>query len=194
MSYHIYTTDGIILKRTPFGEGNVLVHILTRELGVVLASAQAARMAKSKLRPSLQEYSHVSTSLVHGKSGWKLTNVVDKENFFFDISLPQRKVVARVVSVLLQMIPGESTHPEVFETVQSGFEFLKSVSEKDISSFEILIILRILYELGYVVRDNDTESFLKETNVWSAELLEKISEKKVVLVGVINKGLKESQL
>ena len=194
MSYHIYTTDGIILKRATFGEADILLYVLTRDLGLVIASARSARLAVSKLRPALQEYAHVSISVIHGKSGWKITNVVEKNNFYFDVPEQNKKVLARIASVLLREIAGESPHPEIFQTTVSGFQFLKSVTEKNISNFETLAVLRILSGLGYVVSDTDTEIFLKEPNIWSLELLEKISAKKLALVGIINKALKESQL
>ncbi len=195
MSYHIYTTDGIILKRTGFGEANILLHVLTEELGLVIASARSARLAVSKLRPALQEYAHVSVSVIHGKSGWKVTNVAGKSNFFFDLQGSSlQKVLARIVSVLLQMIPGESPHPEIFETVCSGFEFLKTISETDISSFEILMVLRILYELGYVARNPAVEPFIQNSTIWHSSVLQNTSMEKKRLVEIINKALKESQL
>ena len=131
MSYHIYTTDGIILKRTPFGEANILLHILTEDLGLIMASARSARLSVSKLRPALQEYAYVSVSCIKGKNGWKITNVVEKGSFYFDMPEHSHKVLAQVVWVLLKMIQGESVHPEIFQTVKSGFEFLKSLSEKE---------------------------------------------------------------
>ncbi len=212
MSYHIYTTDGIILRRVGFGEANILLHVLTEDLGLVIASARSARLAVSKLRPALQEYAHVSISCIKGKNGWKITNVVEKNNFYFDLPEQSRKSLAQIGSVLMQMIPGESPHPEIFQTAQSGFEFLKSISAgvfpkstkggsgehlhgtNVLASFETLIVLRILYQLGYVVSDESTEAFLKEPNVWTAELLEKIQTKKSSLILVINNALKESQL
>ncbi len=194
MSYHIYTTNGIILKRMGFGEANILLYVLTADLGLIIASARSARLAVSKLRPALQEYAHVSISVIHGKGGWKVTNVVEKNNFYFDLPEHGKKVLARIASTLLQMIPGESEAPEIFQTVVSGLEFLKTVPEKDISEFEPLAVLRILYELGYVVSDETAEIFVKEPNTWNSELLQKISEKKLAVVGIINKALKESQL
>lgn len=194
MSYHIYTTDGIILKRTPFGEANILLHILTEDLGLIIASARSARLSSSKLRSALQEYCYVSISCVKGKNGWKITNVVEKGSFFFEYETHFHKTVSQVASVLLQMIPGESPHPEIFQTIKTGFEFLKSLSEKDISNFETLIVLRVLYQLGYVVKNSDTEVFLVDMVEWNESLLEKISKNKIDIVGLINKALKESHL
>ena len=208
MSYHIYTTNGIILKRTPFGEANVLLHILTEDLGLIMASAQAARLLNSKLGPALQEHAFISLSCIKSKNGWKITSVVEEESFFSSLPQYSKKVVAQIGSLLLKMITGESPHPEIFQTVQSGFKFLKSLSEKDIPNFEILAVLRILHQLGYVASGAthtqgnpvyinsaiNKDIFLSNPKEWSDELLQKVSDNKPTLVSLINKGLKESHL
>lgn len=194
MSYHIYTTDGIILKRTPFGEANILLHILTSDLGLIIASARSARLSSSKLRSALQEYAHISVSCVKGKNGWKITNVVEKGSFFFEYKEHLHKTVSQVAFLLLKMIQGETPHPEIFQTVKTGFDFLKSLSEKDISNLETLMVLRILYQLGYVVVNSETEIFLKETVEWDNELVEKVGENRIGIIGIINKALNESHL
>lgn len=192
MSYHIYTTDGIILKRTPFGEANILVHVLTSDLGLIMASARSARLYVSKLRPALQEYAYVSLSCIKGKGGWKITNVVSKGSFYFDYPKYTHKVMSQITFVLMQMIQGETPQKEVFEIVKKSFEFLKDVLEEDVSNFETLVVLRILNELGYVVKDSTTEVFLN--NEWNDGLLGKVKENKIAIVGVINKALKASHL
>ncbi len=194
MSYHIYTTDGIVLKRQVFGEANILLHILTTDLGLIIASARSARLSASKLKGALQEYQHISVSCVKGKNGWKITNVSDKESFFFNYPEHSRRVLAQVTSLLLQMITGESPHPEIFKTVKTGFEFLKNVDGKDIPSFETLIVLRILHKLGYVATTPETAYFLAESELWSSSILEQTRENKENLTKLINKALKESHL
>ena len=194
MSYHIYTTDGIVLKRQVFGEANVLLHILTKDLGLIIASARSARLQVSKLKGSLQEYQYVSISCVKGKNGWKITNVSDKGSFFFNYPEYSRRVLAQITSLLLQMITGESPHPEIFQTVKTGFEFLATISEKDIANFEILAVLRILNKLGYVAKNIDSSDFLVDEEVWNTSLLDKVAGKKEKMLGLINKALKESHL
>ncbi|MFZ2621457.1 MAG: recombination protein O N-terminal domain-containing protein [Minisyncoccia bacterium] len=194
MSYHIYTTPGIILKRTPFGEANIMLHVLTRDLGLIIASARSARLSVSKLRSALQEYTYVSLSCIKGKNGWKITNVVENGSFFYEYPEYSHVTMAQVASVLMKMIPGESPHPEIFETIESGFEFLESLREVSTPDFEVLIVLRILYQLGYVVINENTEIFLKNTTEWNELILQKIKENKVKIIGLINKALKESQL
>ena len=194
MSYHIYTTDGIILKRTNFGEANVLIYVLTQELGLIIASARSARLSVSKLGSSLQEYSLVTVSCVKGKGGWKITNVSGKENFFFEMGHISRSVMAAVVSLVLQMIVGESPHPEIFNVIRDGLLYLKSVPDEDTSYVESLLVFRILYQLGYVGRSSETENFLTNQNLWNESLLQEMQIKKPIVIGAINKALQESQL
>ncbi len=193
MSYHVYTTEGIILKRTPFGEANIMLHVLTEDFGLILASARSARLSVSKLRPALQEFEYVSITCIKGKSGWKITNVVGKENFYFEYPHFTHRVLAQITSVLLKMIQGESPHKEVFHLVAGAFRYLKDISKEDIGDFERLLVVRILYELGYVAKTPDIEAFLSDYS-WSPELLRKVSENKIMIVSLINKALQESHL
>lgn len=194
MSYHIYTTEGIILKRTPFGEANLLLHILTIDLGLILASARSARVEVSKLRFALQEYTLVSISCIKTRNGWKITNVVEIESFFFGYPEYTHKVLAQIVSLLIKMMPGESNHPAVFTIVKNAFVYLKTFEKENLENFEILVVLRVLYELGYVANDSKMENFLIDLNDWNKNIFENVSDNKVVIIRAINKALKESHL
>ncbi len=194
MSYHVYTTPGIILKRTNFGEANILLYILTLDFGLISASARSARLSSSKLKGALGDYTYVSVSCVKGKNGWRLTNVSEKENFYFGYPKYCHKTLSQISSFLLKMIVGEDSHPEIFRLVLSGFEFLKTLPESRMQAFEMLMVLRVLYFLGYVTLDSLSGQFLEEVNEWSDSLLEKISENKKEILEVINRAIKESQL
>lgn len=191
--YHIYTTEALVLKRKNFGEANVLVYLLTKDLGLIMASAQSVRSHKSKLSSALTEYSYITISLVKGKNGWKITNAISKENLFFDYPDFAKLIVAKISNVLIKLIAGEEKHPEIFETVLDGFIFLKNLGENEVSNFESLILLRLLYHLGYIAKNENIGLFL-ENNGLNDEILQKVSEQKKEIITLINKGLKESQL
>lgn len=192
--YHIYTTDGIVLKRSNFGEANVILYILTRDLGLIIASAQSARLGVSKLRPSLQEYSSSVFSAIKGKNGWKITNAISKKNFFFETPAFAQKFISQISTILVRMMPGEEIHKEIFDVVSTCFEYVQKVPEEDLQNFEILCMIRILYHLGYVSSDESIQKFLSSTSEWGDNLLLEIKVNKKILVEKINNGLKESQL
>lgn len=194
MSYHIYTTSGIILKKNHFDEANSLFYILTEDLGLILASAQGVRLQSSKLNSSLQEFSLVTLSCVKGKGGWKITNSIAKENFFFEKPIYIQKFITNLSRVLIRMMPGEENNPKIFSLIESAFSRLNNISGEDIDKFEILCNLRVLYNLGYIDRNTNTEVFLESLDNWDESLLEKVLINKKDLLGYINKGLKESHL
>ena len=179
MSYRIYTTEGIILKHANFGEANLVVWVLTRDLGLIIASVQAGRTAHSKLRPAIADYSLVRLSAVRGKNGWKATNAVAERNYFFDCSNEKnRHTLAQLTSAILRLMPGESQHSEIFDLTKSGFDHLIFVPEYDLPLFESLFMLRFLHLLGYVAPDVRTKNFWKKRMNGTMEYLNRLFTKK----------------
>lgn len=191
MSYHIYTTEAIILKRSPVGEGNILLSILTHDFGLIVASVQSARLEKSKLRPSVQEYSLVNISCVKAKGGWRVVDSSVIKSFFSTVDISSQDILVKVCNLLLKMMPEEGKHSEIFDTVESGFETLNYNQNKNI--IECLLVLRILYYLGYVSPDGISE-FLISSSLWDLKTLSLVGDKKPSIIKLINNGLSASHL
>ena len=192
----MYSTLGIILKRTGTGEANIYVHILTRDLGLIIATAQSARLHTSKLSSALTEYSLVSITCIKGKQGWKITDARSPHNYYFkEVSFIHVQFLLAQISVfLLKMIPGEEAHAEIFDIVRAGFDFLDSVPITTSTEFELLLVLRILYILGYVAKNSETKSFLNNMTLWNDEVLLQVMHTRKTLAFIINYALKESHL
>ncbi|MES3004943.1 MAG: recombination protein O N-terminal domain-containing protein [Patescibacteria group bacterium] len=193
MSYHIYTTEGIVLKRMGSGEADVSVYLLTQDLGLVMAKAKSARLSASKLRSGLEEYTSGTFSLIKSKNGWKITNVVEKENFFFSTPVYSRKLLAQISAVLIKMIAGEYPQHDIYELVHKSFGFLKGADPEDLPGLEVLTVLRVLNLLGYVEGGVNLDRFLQDSE-FSKDVISETILGKRELVFVINKALKESQL
>lgn len=165
MSYHIYTTKALILSHTPRREADRIYSLLTRDLGLIRASAGGVRKISSKLRGSLEPLAFASVSLVRGKEFWRITSV----EFIQRVEPEEAK--ARPLALLEQLVQGETAHPELFDKIERLL-----TTEEDIStSPEVNLVAHILFHLGY----------LKEEDL-------KLEEKK--LIRAINSGLKESGL
>lgn len=134
MSYTVYTTLGFILSSSPHGEANRLYHIFTRDFGVVIATAQGVRLAKSKLRGHLTEFSLASVSLVKGKEFWRLTSAQALQS-------NRHPLYVQILSILKRLLQGEGEHVALFD-------FLKEKLFGEIDETEIMI--KILIELGYI--------------------------------------------
>ncbi len=194
MSYHIYSTVGIVLKRKTFGESDTVLSILTQDLGLVLASAKSTRTLQSKLKGSLQEYSLSNVSMVKGKNGWKITNASLIKNYYFDSPDYARNFFAKISLILQKTITGEMTHKELFHIVRSGFDSVFQKKDEDIQSMESLMVLRLMKELGYVESDQSNSLYFENYTDWQSEILYKVKQNNISIVSSINKAIKESQL
>ena len=65
--HHKFHTDALIVGSAVFGEANKVYELFTRDFGMIRASAQGVRLAKSKLKYALQDLSYVRVDLVQGK-------------------------------------------------------------------------------------------------------------------------------
>jgi len=196
MAHHVYSTKGIVLKSVPAGEADRIFSIFTFDLGLILASAKSVRMEKSKLRPSLQDLSISTISLVRGKHRWKITSSSLEENLFFTFRNSRLKlsVVAKLAGLLTTLLAGEEKNALLFEILDGGLNFLKNetLTKEEIDILETVIVFRILHNLGYVGDKDWHGSLLKD--LWSQKILEEGKTIKTQIVKDINSALSASQL
>lgn len=192
MKYNIYDTKALVLKSFLQGEESRTVLLLTREFGCLYARAQGVRKIKSKLRFGIVESSLVSVGLLSGKSGWRITYLVPHNNFYFSLRknpLAQSAVV-KIMSVCTHLIGEGKDNQEIFDTVINGFfKMLKNTNKKEkIHTVERLIMLRILFILGYVEYSVYSQFiFEKEKSKREREVISTLMQKKITRE--INKAL-----
>lgn len=148
MSYHIYTTKGIVLSLRPMREADRIYTIMTRDLGLVRAVAIGVRKEASKLRGSIEPFSLSSISLVKGKDYWRLTSAQFLQNIS---ALPS---IARPLSLIEKLVQGEEPHPELFDTIEQFTlvypERGRGAPKLDDEMSEIRLASQILHHLGYL--------------------------------------------
>jgi len=142
MSYHIYTTPGIVLRHRPLREADRVYIILTRDLGLIRASAIGVRKETSKLRGALEPLSLSTVSLVRGKEYWRITSAI------FESAVPPE--FATPFSLLEKLITGESANPNLFDVIKKEVESYRSSDDM----FEPRLVSEILFYLGYM-REED---------------------------------------
>lgn len=203
--YQIYQTEGIVLKNIDFGEANKYLFVFTKEFGLIKVAGQGLRHLKSKLRYGLQEFSIAQLSLVRGRSVWRMVNAICESNLYFSLAKDREKliVVRRILNLLEQLLSGEERNEELYKTLNKSLSFLKENDFKGgrVKSFENIIVIRILYCLGYFDKkkkiDNKTfySSFLNLSE-WNIDLLDKMQKKtiKQQVIFDINTSLRSSNL
>jgi len=80
----MYTTEGIILKKEPYGEADFMVTILTKDFGKIKVMAQGVRKGAAKLKGHLEPLTHSAISFVIGKNFYRLTSA-EAKNFFIGL-------------------------------------------------------------------------------------------------------------
>lgn len=146
---HKYESLAIVLTRSPLGEANTLVTLLTPGLGLVRARAQGLRKPGAKLAAALATFAESELVLVRGKEGWRVAGAVLAENRFQQ--LPSRDVrvrAARVCGLLLRLVAGETHDAELYDVVQGFFDALSTTPADLHEAAELLVVLRVLAILG----------------------------------------------
>jgi DNA repair protein RecO len=195
MSYHIYTTRGIILKERALKEADKSVKILTRDLGVINAIAIGARKGSSKRSPALTELSLGKFSLVRGKKDWRLTNAELNINVYAKLK-ENKKLLHSIVQPLLlleKLVQGEEKNKHIYDILEESviFGIENKLTDEEIKYFEIFTVAKLLGELGYLNKV-DAETVFKAP--LSTDILEDISKSKTQLLKAINKGIRASGL
>jgi DNA repair protein RecO len=152
MSYHIYTTKGIVLAGTPIGESSRYVYVLTKSLGLIGAHAQGVRELRSKLSFSIDLFSYAEFSFVRGKDVWRVTSVnfpQSHQALFFDGD--NLRTFARMASLVRRLVVGETRQEALFDFMLETALFLtdEKLTTKELALAEALVALSVLNELGY---------------------------------------------
>lgn len=192
--HHIYHTEGIILGSRNFKEASKYFYILTRDLGLVYAEAEGIRKITSKLRFVLQDFSYVKVDLVKRKNIWRITSALKTNELdFIKKDFVKLKVLSNFNKLLIRLLPEQENNENLFLDFKEGLKtFEKIESREDLKNIEIIIVLKILYNLGYLnnekIFSNSIHSPIQN------ELLLNIAKNKTTILKQINKALRESHL
>jgi recombinational DNA repair protein (RecF pathway) len=189
MSHHKHTVEAFVLTVTPVREHDARVKVVTKEGEILTAIATGLRTLKSKLRMSVVPYAHISISLVKGKDMWRLTNAHEIRSYYGQLTEnASRKALARTVSLLEKLTPGETFIGTIFERLLAYAAVLVENSfenkEERLTAYETQVALQILSHLGYIEngeRWNDVDVSYVEAHIKEA-------------IHDVNHGIKSTQL
>lgn len=187
---HKYETRGIVLSRTPVGEANAFITLVTEELGLVHARAQGVRRSGAKLAPALTTFTESRLILVRGKEGWRIAGAVLEESWSRRIPHRAPRIrAARVSGLLLRLVAGEAHDPKLFPIMNGFFEALAAHTEDFHESIEMLAVLRVLTVLGL-----DTHTLQGDLAEFAPHTLAPIAADRISYISRINRGIAASGL
>lgn len=193
--YHIHHTLGVITQTVPHGEANRLYSILTQDLGLVRVHAQGVRLGKSKLKSHLVPYVVKEFSFVRGKEIWRLTTVKESSEYPHHITDEKaRKVYARILAAITRLVSGEEHQPSIFAVVSACLVYLsQEIAPEALEAVELITMVRILYELGYIDKTTYLTPIL-ETTTFTPDEITQVLAARTTITHDINTALKASQL
>ncbi len=192
--HHIYHTEGIILGSRNYGETGKCYYVFTRDLGLIFASAQGVRKLSSKLRYVLQDFSYIKVDFVKGKEFWRITSA-SKTNVLESLTKDSGKfeVLFNVSKLLKRLLAGEDANKTLFLDVLDGLLILENSKDVgELANIEVVLVLRILDNLGYIGGDKKLEYLVKSP--FEKELVFEISKNRKNVLNEINRALRETQL
>ena len=195
--YHVHTTEALVLSERGRGEASKILFLFTKHLGVVFARATGIRKLDSKLRYSLQKFSHATVSLVRGRGEWKIIDAQALESFPKILGSEADRLFLSRMAVLLERFLSESTDTaQVFEITRDALLFLErnNLSPSELHQLEIYLVASLLFHLGHM-----PEVFPLEFSQWEArgllsDVIKSLSGHELRLVGLINEALSASHL
>ncbi len=194
MSHHVYNTKAFVLGFLPQKENDRIVIFFTEELGLIYGIAQGVRKETSKLRGILLEGAFVNVSLIRGRNIWRVTTASLGKDVLSSLKNDKelQKSYLRILSLLERLVKGEEKHIELFATLNDVLAFLSDGDISEQNGFEIVLVSRILFHLGYLAPKDVPEGIVSDP--LSIDLLKFSQIHKKQIVSVINSGLRASGL
>lgn len=194
--YSKLSTQAIVLKVDDVGERDVMLSLFTREFGFVYAKATGVRISSSRLRFALQSMTLCFASLVHGKTGWILTNATFIKSYYFDNEEYQKRQIINKILVLLgRLYIGEEAHPDLFDFLEEKLNLFVSndLKVENIKQLEVFVVFKMLEKLGYIENHVHIRP-LSKTEDFSEDMRVYIKENQKIITPFINNAIRTSGL
>ena len=194
--YSKLSTQAIILKTEEMGEKDVFLSIFTREFGFVYAKATGVRTQSSRLRFALQPMTLCFISLVHGKTGWILTNATFIKSYYFESEKQfQKNTASKITHLLGRLYVGEESDLELFDFLEQEFDRLvgNDFDQERLKQLEIFIVFKLLEKLGYI-EDHATVRPILNQNMFNQQVEEYIQMHREHITPFINNAIRTSGL
>ena len=167
-----FKTEGIILKRTNYGEADRILTIYTHHHGKIRAIAKGVRKIQSRKAGSLELFNHTTLFLIKGKN---LDLVTETQPINLFKSWRKNLIKVGIAYYLCELVdkltPDNQPNEAVFELLKKNLRQIGQKSNKVlVREFEE----ELLHELGFGV-----PQILKQTQGSLKSYIESIIEKKL---------------
>ncbi len=195
--YDIDSATGYVLSYYNAGEADRRYRILTREHGLLFASATSVRKESSKLKYFLQKLNLVEVELISSKSGYRLTGgqLLSKTSKQLDnVSLSALDRIGILIGRLCQASDEHLDLFAIYDSITKQLQGTNNVQQTEI--IELWGTARVLHEFGYFNPDFNPEidqELFRQSELTNIEL-EQLATQKIALERYIQLCIGESML
>jgi hypothetical protein len=135
-------------------------------------------------------------SLVHGKTGWILTNATFLKSYYFEsLKQIQKQTLTKILHLLGRLYIGEEADPELFDFIEQELNraIVDDLDVDQLKQLEIFIVFRILEQLGYIEKHATVKPLSNKTS-YTQEIEEYIQKNKEQITPFINAAIRTSGL
>lgn len=182
----LHATDAFVLAHYARGEVSRVYKLFTRERGLLYAHGQGVRDIRNRNRYALGTGVYTMVTLVRGREVWRITGARQPEH---PRAYERSPEVRRILALLGKILPVEDRAHTVFDVAHEGLIACVADPARALDA-ELVTVLRILNELGYVprpVHDPIVTTYL--TPVPCMEVLAAARRDRTALVRAVNSAL-----
>jgi DNA repair protein RecO (recombination protein O) len=144
-----YRAVGINLKRQPLGEADWLLHILTREKGVVRLIAKGGRKSRSKLGGRSELFVVNDLHVARGRS---IDRIMQAESLHLYTGLTKDLTRLTCAQYLTEAVLAEASqgqpHAELFDLLLAQLGILETVPESELCAHLVHSLFQVLHAAG----------------------------------------------
>ena len=180
-----YKTEGVILKRSNYGEADRILTIYTKQYGKIRAIAKGVRKITSRKGGNLELFNHCVLFLAEGRN---LDIITEAQviNSFSRLSQDLQKTAAAfyIVELVDQLTPDRQANRQVFDLLIEGLAQISADANADergksIERFEVSL-LRLLGFWSDNIDRREVKSYIEsiiERKLRSPEFQKEIDQK-----------------
>ena len=143
-------TDGLIIRELNVGEADRIVTILTREKGVVRASARGARSVKSRISPATQLLSHSGFTLFQGREKY-IIDEAEPLHIFMGVRQDLDKLaLAQYIAELTGALAPQEAEAEIYLRLALNALYLIETGKRPLGLIKAACEMRLLTIAGYM--------------------------------------------
>jgi recombinational DNA repair protein (RecF pathway) len=192
----VLNSRAIVLGFSDAGESSRFVYLLGERCGHVLCMAQSIRQMNSKQRLHLKLFSLVHVSLVCGRT-MRVRSSVEKlavASYMINCGKSDNlAVLARLCRLVQKFAPLHDNDLRLYDTLYFFIVYLLKSDREYLKEIELLAVLWILSDLGYIEENDITENLLSALHFDEPRALF-IREHKVCITQLVNNAIRASGL